>query len=182
MLKTHDLRFTLPVEDLQSEPRVYHLLASEADKAALIKRFNIVNLASLEAKTAVHVESNPDVIWLRGTLKAELSQPCVVTLSEVHESIEEDFELKLVPPDVAEQLDEDEAFADPEAPEYDAFEGETLPLGELIAQTLSVMMNPYPRASDADLASFVKAGITVNEELEQKPSPFSVLAKLSDNS
>lgn len=182
MSKVHDLSLTLANEEIQAEPKRFTVQASDADRAALVERFNIVALDKLTAKVEVRADARAEAIVVSGHVGAELSQQCIVTLEDVPESISEDFELMLVSPETADRYDEDELYLDPEAPEYDAFEGDEVPVGEIVAQTLSVMMNPYPKKEGAEIPVPKNAGVSVNEELEKKPNPFAALSKLRDKS
>lgn len=182
MKKALDFSFTVDVDDVQIEPRAYKLKASEQEMTELKERFGLVKLSSFNANVAVSCEPKAKAIWIRGDIAAELVQQCVVTLGDVPEQVAEPFELMLVSPEVAEQFDEDEVYLDPKAPDYDAFEGDTLPVGEMVAQTLSVLMNPYPKQADAKITVQSGQGVSINEDLEEKPNPFAVLSKLRDKS
>lgn len=182
MTQSGNLRTTLATEELQSGPRQYRIQATDADLSDLAERFKIVSISKLEAAIKVQERTDPQAVVIEGELAAELVQQCVVTLRDVPETIGEAFELWLVAPDIADAFDEDEKYADPDAPDYDAFEGDKVPLGEIIAQTLSVMMNPYPRVPGAEVKPVAGQGVTVNEELEQRPNPFGVLAQMRDKS
>lgn len=182
MTAIHTLDITLPVDDIQAEPRRYRLEASEAERAELVTRFKIVGLDALSAEVQVRADAKADAIRITGHLDAVLTQRCVVTLEDVAETVSEPFELILVSPETADRFDEDELYLDPEAPDYDAFEGDTLPLGEIVAQTLSVLMNPYPKKDGAEVAVPKGAQVSVNEEPGKKPNPFAVLSKLRDKS
>lgn len=182
MKKTFDFSFNLAVSDVQAEERTYKLIASKADLSVLKERFNLMALRDFGANVSVSYDPKTKAIWIRGDIAADLIQRCVITLGEVPEQVAENFELMLVSPEMAEQLDEDEVYLDPKAPDYDAFEGEYLPVGEMVAQTLSVLMNPYPKQAGAEIEVQAQQGISVNEELEEKPNPFAVLSKLRDKS
>ncbi len=182
MVKTNDLSLSVAVEDISNEPRRYRVVASEADKSALVERFGIVALETLEADIEVRSTGKPFTIWVTGKIASKLTQQCIATLGEVPEVVDEEFELMLVSQETADHFDAEELYTDPDAPDYDAFEGDELALGETVAQTLSVFMNPYPRHPDADIGSVAGESISVNEELEKRPNPFSTLAKLRDKS
>jgi len=182
MKKTFDFSLNLAVDDVQAEERTYKLIASQAELSVLADRFNLVKLIEFSAYVSVSYEPKTKAIWIRGDVSADLIQQCVVTLGEVPEKIAESFELMLVSPEEAERFDEDELYLDPETPDYDAFEGDFLPLGEIVAQTLSVLMDPYPKQTGAEIELQPRQGISVNEEVEEKPNPFAVLSKLRDKS
>jgi hypothetical protein len=53
--------------------------------------------------------------------------------------------------------------------------GRAIDLGEAVAQTLGLSINPYPRSSEADIA--LKAA-GVKDEGEHEAGPFAALAAL----
>jgi hypothetical protein len=67
--------------------------ASEAERAALARRFDLLGLPSLGA--AVSVRPGIGGVWtVAGRLRAEVVQACVVTLDLVPQSIDETFEVR----------------------------------------------------------------------------------------
>jgi len=182
MTKSENLDFQLGLDEIEKDGKAFSISATEAERDQLVERFKIVDLDSLEAAIEVCRQRHGDGIEIKGNLKAALTQQCVVTLGDVPETIDEDFELLLVSPEQADAFDEDEVYADPEAPDYDALEGDTVYLGEVVAQTLSVLMNPYPRVVGAEVKPVSGANFTANEEVGKKPNPFAALAELRDKS
>lgn len=181
MSKTYDLSLTLLVDEIQTEPRTFSVTASNEDRSGLVERFKLLSLDTLNASVTVQA-AGKDTIHIEGHVSARLEQPCVVSLEPVEETIEEDFVLLMVPPEVADRMDADEVYLNPDAPDYDALEGDILLLGDIVAQTLSVMMNPYPKKEDAALKPMKNQSLEVNGELETKPNPFAALSKLRDES
>ncbi len=182
MSKVFDFAFMLGVDEVQPDERAYQLNAVGSQLSDLADRFKLIALNSFSAAITVQKEAKTDIIWIRGDIKADLVQQCVVTLGDVPEQVADSFELMLVSPELAEQMDEDEVYLDPKAPDYDAFDGSLVPVGDIVVQTLSVLMDPYPKQADAELKVPNGQGIVVNEELEEKPNPFAVLSKLRDKS
>lgn len=182
MTKGLDFSFSLDVEEIQTEPRVYKLTAPELQLTELAERFKLIALHMFTATVSVSVDPKNKTIWIRGEIAASLVQQCVVSLADVPEEISDTFELMLVSPEKADELDQDEVYLDPEAPDYDAFEGEVLPVGDMVAQTLSVLMDPYPKQKDAKIKVPNGQGVSINEDLDEKPNPFAVLSKLRDKS
>ncbi len=182
MADTHSLDFSLDVSELEREPKTFDLAATDAQRAALAERFGLIDLASLEGVMSVH-DAGPDTgVMVRGTLKASLTQRCIASLEPVDELLDTKFELTLVDPEMADRMDEEGVYLDENAPEYDALEGDSILLGEILAQTLSISMNPYPRAEGAEVATTKKDGISINEPALERPNPFAALAKTRDRS
>jgi len=182
MADMHSLEFSIEIAELERDPKTFDLQATDAQCAAVAERFDLIALSALSGKLRVHDAGADSGIHVEGTLKAALTQRCIASLEPVEETLDTNFELMLVDPEMADRMDEEGVYLDEEAPEYDALEGDVVPLGEILAQTLSISMNPYPRAEGAEVAASKKAGVTVNESELERPNPFAVLAKTRDES
>ncbi len=100
-------------------------------------------------------------------------QRCVVTLDPVASEIREPVEAEYGPAS-DEGPEEVVHFDQPEPPE--PMEGDSLELGELVAQHLSVALDPYPRKEGTAPLDWVEPART--EGLVDPDNPFSVLASL----
>lgn len=145
--------------------------AEPEERAALARRFA---LQSIEALSAEYVLSREQPgIMARGRMKAEIVQSCVATGGPVAESIDEPFVIRF-------EREETEAAPDAEielsAEDCDVifFSGDRIDMGEAIAETLSLAMDPYPRSADAD-RSLREAGVVSEEEA----GPFARLRELT---
>jgi uncharacterized metal-binding protein YceD (DUF177 family) len=120
--------------------------ASAEERKALTRRFGLISLDRLEARLHVVPEENS---WLvTGTLVADLAQPCVATGDPVPATIDVPFSVRYVRDLDAPETEEIELSDD----DCDVMEldGERIDLGETVAQSLALNLDPYPRASDAD--------------------------------
>ena len=107
-------------------------------------------------------------------------QSCVVTLAPVRSEITEEIDVEFGGGAGTEkEIDLSDEAAEPPEP----LEGDRIDLGELVAQHLSVAIDPYPRAPGANLekASYEAGG--GQEENEGEPAgsqggPFAVLQQL----
>ena len=100
----------------------------------------------------------------------------MATLDPVPDHIDERFDLLLVDEETAETWDEQELYLDAEHRDYDALVGDHVPLGEIVAQTLSILMDDYPRAEGAQVTA--QDGVSVNEP--ERENPFEVLKTLKE--
>ena len=182
MPQTHELSLTLKASTLEKEPVKFSLKASADDKIRLVERFGLVSLQSLTAEVMVRNKGAGNGLLVSGQLKAALVQRCTITLADVPEELDVAFDLLLVDPEMANRMDEEESYLDPDAPDYDALEGDTVDVGEIVAQTLSVWMNPYPRAEGAKVIAPTNPNVSLNEPELEKPNPFAALSKLQDKS
>lgn len=148
--------------------------ATEEECVALAKRFDLRELSGFKAELSIH-RVDGGVVRLSGHFEAEVVQSCVVSLQDVHADISADFETffsedshRLDDEDVELYLDEEDV---PEA----IVNGE-IDLGEIVAQYLSLELEPYPRAPGVSLAAQLS-----ETGLEVRNSPFSVLQDLQSN-
>ncbi len=181
------------IEDLNPGVVERHYKADEAECAALALRFGVTALKNLEADAVLRRKGRNDIIRLEGRFKADVEQPCVVTLDPVTESVEESFELRFTLDPMKAQGESggdgaQDVLVDPEAEDPPELVGpKGIDVGEVIAQQLSVAINPYPRLPGATLGQEVlSAGpdavaATTGEAEEEEPvkeNPFAVLKTL----
>ena len=138
------------------------ITASAGECAALATRFGILGIGALHAVLDMAAEPDGTVI-VRGVLRADVTQACVVTLDPVTQRVEEAVGLRLLPPgrepeDGPEDLDE-----------IASDRGAVVDLGEALAEQLSLALDPYPRAPGAELPA---------EAQEAPATPFAALAAL----
>lgn len=145
------------------------IIATDAECSALVARYSLLSLTALSAQLSVRQDILGEII-VEGTLKAELAQPCVVTLDLVRESISGQFDQRYTLKPPRPEADSDGEFEDLDPPE--PVIGDSIDLGELVAQYLSLSINPYPRAPDADTEADQLLSNIGND------GPFAALAKL----
>jgi uncharacterized metal-binding protein YceD (DUF177 family) len=139
-------------------------LSIEPDDAArkrLAQRLNIKSLESLKAKLSLMRESGKMTVYIRGQLKAEVKQLCVVTGKPVADTIEEEFEAwfadrQKTVPIVRARHEKQTSKGKAEKPILDESEDPEpiidgqIDLGELVTQYLSLGINPYPHAEGVE--------------------------------
>ncbi len=148
--------------------------ATEAERAALARRFGLLSLDRLEADYALSAEG--EAVIARGHVRAALAQPCVATGVAVAEVIDSPFMLRFVREDMS--LPEGEELElDAEDCDTIGFTGDAIDMGEAVAETMALAMQPYPRAPDAD--EVLRAAGVMSEE---QASPFAALLGLKGKS
>jgi uncharacterized metal-binding protein YceD (DUF177 family) len=146
-------------------------IAAEPDeRAALAARFDLLAIDRLEATCTLRRDATG--IRVSGHLSAAVVQRCVVTDAPVHAAVDEAFDLRLLP-EPADAAEEVELSAD----ECDTvfYTGAALDLGEAVAETLALALDPYPRSPEA-AAVLREAGVISEEEA----GPFGALKDLRD--
>lgn len=152
--------------------RVVSLVADPAQRVALAEALDILSVDALEAELTVTQTRRGARV--KGTLRAEVVQACVVTLDPVPATISETIDLSFVrsedlPPPGAE-IAVDPMAADPP----DVFDGEALDLGALVTEHLALGLDPYPRKPGATFEATDPDGGAAPE------SPFAALSRLKD--
>lgn len=139
--------------------------ASEAERAALAARFGLGAIASLRA--AIELEQKPRAIRATGRLNAQIMQPCAVSGEDFPVTIDEPVDLRFVEEHqhIASEDEELELEAD-DCDEIE-FSGEMFDLGEAVAQTLGLAIDPYAEGPNADAAR--KAAGIVQEGEQDGP-------------
>jgi uncharacterized metal-binding protein YceD (DUF177 family) len=154
--------FSRPVriDTLGSAPRAISLGANQAERAALATRFGLIELIHLSAEAEVRRQG--EAVHASGRLRAEVTQSCVATGVPVPEQVEEHFDVEFRPQPVAGPGEEEIELSESEL-DIIFYEGSAVDLGEAVAESLSLALNPYPRSSDAE-AALREAGVKSEEE------------------
>ena len=158
----------IPIDHVGPAWQTQRIEASEAERAALARRFGILELPALAAEVKLRRVRAGRFIEASLHLAAEVVQSCVVTLEPVAARIDESTR-ELYGPIGGEKAAED-VLVDPDSPE--PIEGPSLDLGEVVAQHLALSLDPYPRAPGAVGPSPEAGGPA------ERPSPFQGLAAL----
>jgi uncharacterized metal-binding protein YceD (DUF177 family) len=161
----HQLR----VDQIRDGDRL-ELSADESERAAIAERLGLPSIKCLNAQ--VTLSRSGETIRADGRLAASLDQSCVVTGDPVAAHVDERFAIQFVaePKDGGPDDEIELGEADCDTVFYD---GAMIDLGEALADTLALSLDPYPRSAGAD-AALKEAGVMSEEEA----SPFAVLAKL----
>jgi len=143
--------FSRPFDIRGITPAPVSLSADEAERAALAERFGLTAIGKLAATLSLEAEG--DEIAAKGTLCAEWVQSCAVSGDDLPMSIEEQITLRFVPMARLEASEEDEEI-ELEEDELDeiGYEGTSFDLGEAVAQSLSLAIDPYAVGPQADEA------------------------------
>ena len=160
------------------------IVADGAERAALARRFGLDSLDALTASVTLTKFGDRRRVRLSANFSADVLQSCVVTLEPAPSRIEDSFVLV---------YDED-AGGPAEAETVVLLKGQISPapwsgvvidVGEAVAEHLALALDPYPRATGADLSAL---GLAPGEgdagkegddpDGEFSGSPFKELAKL----
>jgi hypothetical protein len=129
--------------DVSRMGRLEHRLeikANAEERAALARRFDLVELAALSAALVLKKRGDR-VVELSGRYRARLAQASVVSLAPVWSDFED--EVRLFFGEHSAAATTPDPFAEDE--ETEPIEGGAVDVGEAVAQLLAVRLDPYPR-------------------------------------
>ena len=158
---------------LPAEPVVIEATAEEC--AALAARFALGAVHSLRAEVAL--EQKPRAICAAGRLKAAIMQPCAISGEDFPVTIDEAVDLRFIE-DSGRAMTADEALEiELDADDCDeiAYNGDMFDLGEAVAQTLGLAIDPYAEGPNADAA---RAAAGIVAEGDQRGPLADLLAGL----
>jgi uncharacterized metal-binding protein YceD (DUF177 family) len=166
--------FSRPVriDTIGEGPRRLSVEAEEVERINLARRFALVALDRLAADLTL--SSKGSDVAMDGTLFAKVVQACVATGEPLHAQIEVPFALIFRrQPEPAGHEDEIELGED----ELDVifYDSAAIDVGEAVAETLLLNLDPYPRAPGAEEA-LRQAGV----KSEAEAGPFGALAGLGE--
>ena len=167
-----EFRRPVRIDTLGEAPHRVTIEADESERAALAKRFDLVAIARLTAEAALSRKG--DAIRASGTVAGAVTQSCVASGEPVGAQIEAPFELVFRPQPEAASPDEEVELGEQELDTV-FYEGGAVDIGEAVAETLFLNLDPYPRAPGAGDA-LSAAGVKSEEEA----GPFAALAGLRD--
>jgi uncharacterized metal-binding protein YceD (DUF177 family) len=168
-----DFFVSVTPQEAKQRPHL-RLSADEADRADVAARFGLIGIARLDAELAIAVSG--DVLHVTGTIDAAVTQRCVATGDPVPARLREPVDVRFVPnvrleaatPEAEVELGGDEM-------EVIGYDGGRAAIGEMVAETLSLALGPYPRSAGAD-AWLAEKGVKNEEEA----GAFGALAALRD--
>jgi uncharacterized metal-binding protein YceD (DUF177 family) len=165
------------LDTLGAEPRGLVVEAGEAERAALAERFGLASVGRLAAEAAL--TRSGETVIATGSLQAEVVQSCVATGAPVPQSVDEAFRIEFRRQPAAAAAPDEEVELGERELDVIFYAGGAIDLGEAVAETLSLSLDPYPR-SRAAAAALEAAGVKSEDQARAESSPFAGLAALKD--
>lgn len=168
MIPSPEFSRTFDLRSLPHEP--FEIGANATERRALARRFDLVAINSLRAR--VELEAQGAEVSATGQLSAAVVQSCAVSGEDLAVRIEEPFTVRFTPATTVEGAVEEVELTpdDLDAMEY---QGTTIDLGEAVAQTLALAIDPFAVGPQAEAAR--KAAGLGEPDLS---GPFAALAAL----
>lgn len=171
MVSANEFSHVVKLDAIGAGQSNVRLSADETAREGLLRRFDLAALDSLEADIAVSRDSKG--VLANGRFRAVLAQYCVATGEPVPTSLDEPMTIRFVPEPVVGADTEIELEADDCDTMF--YEGQGVDLGEAVAQSLGLALDPYPRSPGAE-ERLKAAGVKAEDEV----GPFSALSGLKD--
>ncbi len=155
------------VEALEGDSAAMVLRANDSECAALAERLGLLGVSELRAELTVRPAS-AGLFRLNVDFSANVIQSCVVSLDAVEAVVSDHFSLLCGNGRNEGQVDGEEVYVDPFGDDpVEPLEDGEIDVGELIAQHLSLSLDPYPRAPGTDGDALIaEAGAAVLPEEE----------------
>ena len=139
--------FSRLVDRRQIDAAPMRLSADEQERAALAERFGIIAVERLEAEIALAAEG--DVVKAEGTVEADIVQSCAISGEDLPATIREPLHLRFVPASGRATPGEEIELASDQLDEIE-YTGTAFDLGEAVAETLGLAIDPYATGPAAD--------------------------------
>jgi uncharacterized metal-binding protein YceD (DUF177 family) len=172
---TAEFSRTVRIDTLGAGARTMTIEADEAERVALAERLGLVSIESLVAEVAL--SRADEAVTATGMLKAAVTQSCVATAVPVPATVEEPFTI-LFRPQPKGHAEEEIELSEQEM-DVVFYDGAMVDIGDAVAESLSLGLDPYPRAPDAE-AVLREVGVKSEDEMEAERvarSPFAALRK-----
>ncbi|MBU6267199.1 MAG: DUF177 domain-containing protein [Sphingomonadales bacterium] len=167
MTDTPELSRIVHVRAIDGRPMV--VTATPAECAALAERFGLVAVDRLEA--TLDLVRDGDKVNVGGRLRAAFVQACAVSAEDVPVRVDEALSFRFVPA-IAHKPNEEMEIDAEQLDELEYDDGR-FDLGEAVAQSLALAIDPFLTGPDAEAAR-IAAGLGTPED----SGPFAALAAL----
>ena len=171
MVTANEFSHVIKLSEVGSHSRNIQLSADETARAALMARFDLAALDSLKAE--ISLAHDAEGVVATGRFSADLAQYCIASHDPVPAKMDEMVHIRFIP----EPVMSGEVELELEADDCDTMfhDGQTIDLGEAVAQSLGLALNPYPRSPEAE-KMLKAAGVKSEEDV----APTGALAGLKD--
>lgn len=171
MVTANEFSHVIKLSEVGSHSRHIQLSADEAARAGLMARFDLAALDCLKAEISLAHDAKGVVAT--GRFTADLAQYCIASHDPVPAQMDEAVHIRFI----AEPVMSGEVELELEADDCDTMfhDGQIIDLGEAVAQSLGLALNPYPRSPEAE-KMLKAAGVKSEEDV----APTGALAGLKD--
>lgn len=172
--------YLVKVGHISANPVTVRIEADARDRDGLAELWKIEAVNNLSAELQI-ARWKKDGVRIRGHLKGQITQACVVSLEPVVTTLSQEVDQIFVPEGskLARIITDEsgEMVLDPDGPDLpETFVGDTIDAGVLVAEFAALDIDPYPRKPGAELP----AALAEETPELKRPSPFAVLKDWKD--
>jgi hypothetical protein len=142
----------IAVDRVPPEGMTEHLSATPEERQALAKRFGLIAIHELSALLQLQPWRRGG-IKITGKLNARVEQTCVVTLDRFQETLTEELTRYFAGQNAPGPTPAIRSVESLEEDEPDVISGGSIDLGEVVAESLGLAIDPYPRKPGAEFTS-----------------------------
>lgn len=173
--------FSRPVDvtSLGAKGRHFKFQATEVEKRALARRYSVLSVGDLDAECKI-APARKGSFKLDATFRASVVQACGISLDSVEDKISGKFTLVLQYSSRQTGKETTEIDFSPDEEDTELLQSNLFDVGEMIAQHLSLEIDPYPRKQDVT-GEELGQKIVKEEDLilePEKKNPFAALKSL----
>jgi len=144
--------FHRPIDAARAVSRGEAILvtADATERGNLARRLDLPAIHAFGGSVTVRGERR-GLFAVEGSFEASVTQTCVVSMNEFRQDYAEDFVVYFIRDHSGKEPSSDAVDFDPDDDRAlaEPFDGETLDLGEILAQQLSLALDPFPREPGA---------------------------------
>jgi uncharacterized metal-binding protein YceD (DUF177 family) len=168
----------VPLDRITSSWTRHVIEAGPEERAALAARFDLIAIDRLSAEVKLRRDRAGTQVAFAARLSASVVQECVATLEPVPAEVAEQVEIRF---DLSAEILAAELDIDAEDESVEPLEGDVLDIGEVIAQHLSLSLDPFPRHPSAPAVPQDEDRVVLETDPPEpepvRPSPFAALVK-----
>ena len=138
----------VPVDGLGDGGTVVEIEAGAEERKALARRLGVLSVDRLDATLRLVRRRDGTCVRLVGDLRARMTQACVVTLKALSTDIKAAVD-RLFGPDAPGAAEDEVMVSLDDADPPEAIVDGVIDVGEVVAEQLSLEIDPFPRAAGA---------------------------------
>lgn len=165
------LEWTHAVRDVPSEGLAVERTATTEEAAKLADALDIISVDKLQVKYRL-VPQSGGRLALMGTIDAQVTQECIVTLDPVASAISLPLNVVFTQRAASDDTATNGSLEDLESPDEEPIENGIVDLGRIVLEELLSGLDPYPRRPDASFDWTDQTSETAADK------PFAALARL----
>ncbi len=167
--------YVVRIRDIPASGMDLTIVADDPDRERIAEALAIPAVKQLRADIRLE-PADGQAVRVRGELKGEVVQTCIVTLDPVEQVVEESLDVMFLP-DEALEIDSGKTIQlDPlQDDDFELYRDGRIELAGYLTEHLALGLDPYPRNPGTDFPAHIE------DDTSDQVSPFESLKQLKDN-